>query len=317
MNLCSYRDIKALLCLSATCALAALPSHAADSPSQIVQDYYRTLAVTTSLQDLDKFESQRSCKERQSMLKDVPPVRKDKYLKFLRIGIPKTIKINSEAIEGDNAKVFIQAVGSAPMTAAPVQKDPSVQLILQKFGAFFLKREQDHWLIDAQEWDSNPIASTMVNPHEWKSWAQQASKNEFPESAVVAKVEGESFVPDRCLIGPDQMFGGTWLKFQQGGNANISTIGISINLLDEKADVSDRSFEISDGKLSWPKKQMFNIIRESPKYQSARTIAGSEICGMKLIFGKETAAGIPGKIFLRLYSQPETSIAGSFMARKN
>ena len=304
------------LCIPILSFTLSVPAQADDAPTVVVQGYLRTLSAAKTQEELDKFETKNYSGKQHTLLNGIAPARKAAFTPYLRTGLPKTVKVSSEKINGETAKVDMQAVGNQPMQPAQQSKDPSVELVMQKFGTFFLKREEGQWKIDAECWDSDKSQCPSINPNDWDIWVKEASRIDYPQTPAGGKLEGTAFVPDSCTVGPDQMFGGTWLQFS-GHSKSGSKEGIYIDLLDEPANVEGQVFEVGNEKLSWPKKKMFNIIRESDRFPSTtRTSAGAGICCMKLKFEKALGNKIPGSIVLRMRAQPETSIAGTFTATK-
>jgi hypothetical protein len=286
-------------------------------PAKIVLDYYNTLASAKNPTQLLQFYSAKLRSEQEQTIKQVTPARISKFMQYLRLGLLKKIRTINETIDGDNALVYVEATTNDPMDTLQAQQCGTVKPIMQKYGAYFLVKENGQWKVDSEKWDSKPLAANLTNPNKWDAWANEAVKIEAPQNPAQGKLEGSTFVPASCTIGPDQFFGGTWLTFKSQAKGNSNPDSISIGLLDDKTNVAEKSFEISNDKMSWNKTKMFNIIFESDKYPGqTKTQAGAGICGMKLKFGKATAEGIPGTIILRMKYQPETSLQGTFIAKQ-
>lgn len=304
-----------LLCLALLASIAGSAEAAPAGPTATVQEYLAALVTAKSPSALEKYRTQRAQAEESSMTKALPPARQAKYLSYLKLGLPARNKAVSEQITGDSALVVIEKVGEAPMEKY-ASSDPSVTMVLEKYGSYFLKRENGTWKIDTSSWNADLARSPKKNPIEYAAWAQEASKAEFSQGSVQGKFLGIDFTPDTVTIGKDPSFGGCWLTFSQKSAHGKDADAISLGLLDDGCDVEGRTFQIANQALSWKKKSMFNIRLQSNKLPNySVTYAGVAVCGMKLVFDKKTKDGIPGKIVLRLSSQPETSLSGSFVAR--
>lgn len=283
------------------------------TPARVVQEYLRVLSIARTAEVLAKYRSQRALNEENEFLQSLPPQRRDKYTNYLRLSLPAKNKPVSETVNGDTALVVIEKVGEEQMQ--PYQsKDHAVSVVIERYGSFFLKKETGNWKIDASSWNSDLARSPKENPVEFAAKAANAYKESFPNQPVQGKFLGSPFKPTTVIIGKDPAFGGTWLQFSQkttGGNEDKLVLG----LLDDVENVEARTFQIAMQKLSWNKRTMFNVRLESNKLPNySVTHAGVSVAGMKLVFDKKTSAGLPGKIVLRLSSQPETSLSGNFVA---
>lgn len=294
-----------IVCSVSFLLLLTQNAFAAENPTGVVQDYYKALETAKTPKDLFSFYTKRHLADKEKELKGVPADRLSKFAQFNRLGLPKTIKTTSEKIEGEKAKVAVSASNSAPL-----EPSSSKEFVIQKFGVYFLARENGKWKIDAAEWSSDSDNSGNTNPYDWADWVKQAATIPPTDAPVKGKLEGDPFAPAQSRVGSGPLGNGTWLNFSQGRERQMW-----IKLLEAPGDVADKSFEIVDQKLSWPMKSMFNILLESPKHPGgSKTRAGAGVCVMKLKFGKKSGNELPGQIQLRMFDQPEISLAGSFKA---
>jgi hypothetical protein len=196
-----------------------------------------------------------------------------------------------------------------------VSKDPSVTMVVERYGSYFLKRENGNWKIDTSSWNSDLARSPKINPVEFAAKAADAYKEEIPNHPAQGKFLGTPYKPDTVIVGKDTTFGGTWLLFSQRSISGQDEDKIFLGLLDDAENVEGRSFQIANNTLSWKKQRMFNVRLESGKLPNySVTYAGVAVAGMKLIFDRKTKDGIPGKLVLRLSAQPETYLSGTFVA---
>jgi len=288
--------------------LMAVPACAQETPSALAQSYFKAIATAKMPQELDKFYSKRYLGQRKEMFAGVPPARLSKFMNFTRQGFPQAMKITNEKLDGNQAS--LQVEGNGKPLVKPVVTSDGVTMVLQNYGNLFFVKENG-WKIDAESWDSKPIPN-MMNPNEWKSEVKALINQEAPSKLLEGKIEGKLFKPTAVTTGSGD-FGGTWLHFSNKATGQKLSLGLLDD--DEKGNLEGKTFTMSDDKLSWPKKRMFNVLMESKDFTNGtRTVAGAGIGVMKLTLGHRTAEGIPGTIILKLYAQPEVSLMGSFVA---
>lgn len=310
----SLKQTAALLfCLN---AFATLPGYSAETPEKVVSNYYLALAKAGKLQDLKAFESERCFLKQAEFEGKMPPNRTSEFVSFMKFGHPKSIKITTAEIKGERANVLVQALNTTPLQAPPPQKDPHVSLPVQTVGMYYLVRENGLWKIDGEDWRTDKSELKTVNPNDWQEWVNQISQMELAKvpKKLTAKIAGKSIELNYCEVGPNQFFGGTWLKFSD--SADSPKYSLSLSLDSDKTSVAGKSFNILAKKMSWTRKGMFNAIIESPLFPAgSMTQAGPGGCCMKLSFEPGGSDQIKGRILIRLTTQPETSLAGEFVAK--
>jgi hypothetical protein len=311
----SLTSVTRLITALSIAMLVALTAKASEPPPSVAKSFYSAFISARDLQDLEKFESQRYKQERQKEVQKASfPI--TAYMRLLKMSRPKQVEVTGQQIEENKAKVSLKASTDKPIETSPPQSDPSVHLEMDKFGCIFLIKENDQWKVDGESWASQLSEVESVNPIDWQAWANEAAKIPAKQGSLQCKLNGKSFVPDRCLIGAQEPFGGTWLSFVRGGSKGFPDQGISINLQNKPVAVEQKAFTIADKKMSWSKDGMFNIVLFSKEYPAgSKTVAGVAACGMKIQFDQAQNGCVPGHIVLRLTSQPETSISGDFVAK--
>lgn len=98
----------------------AIPQYslAADTASGAVQDYYKALAAATSPKDLFPFYSKRNLVDKQTDIQSALPAGLGKLAKYMRIGLPKSIKIVTEKVDGEKAKINVCCNGHTAVSVA-------------------------------------------------------------------------------------------------------------------------------------------------------------------------------------------------------
>jgi hypothetical protein len=126
--------------------------------------YYRALQKTRNASQLNHFYSAKMLAKEEATMKELPKGNQAKYIQFMKAGLINKIRTTNEIITGDSSRVFVEAIGDKLMNSLEAMQCGTAKPIIQRYGAFFLVREDGQWKIDADLWNADPLPADVRNP---------------------------------------------------------------------------------------------------------------------------------------------------------
>ena len=146
-----YSRLSVLLsaALASLCTLApAISADEAGVPKSVYIKYHDVLKKAQSVDEIKPFLT----KERVAQIESTPKDQADVMFQMIKEMLPEKVEFQSEAIDGDKAKLEFTGETAVPHIAKDLGKQTEKQT-----GKIDMVREDGNWKIGHEDWKGEPI----------------------------------------------------------------------------------------------------------------------------------------------------------------